>query len=158
MAAPDLTERIIDTICPALAGQCTLRRNGRPVQWSLRCPVHRGQRRNLTLKIERGRIVACCHRKPPCAWEEIRDALSKLCPGIVPQRRAARPVTVDVEVLVHLATLGLPSTAQSVGMLRLAGFSAEKARAELGLSKSSYYRALSQLGTVPNLGRNRRSA
>ena len=134
---------ITDHICPPLAGRAT-----RPGQWSARCPGCGGARR-LSITVKNGRIVWCCHRDPACSTEEIRNALALLLPACVTRTRAPRagiPRQIDRDALVELASRDLPAAALRVGMLRLAGFSAVKARAELGMAKSTYYDALRQLG------------
>lgn len=145
MRGPELEDAVLGVLCPALDGRATRARNGKPTQWTLRCPVHHGQRRNLSLTIENGRIVAHCHHKPPCTWEQIRDALNTISPGIVPRRRKA-PQAIDRDALVALAKRSdLGDSARQLGILILAGFSADEGRAELGMSKSTYYRAMKEL-------------
>lgn len=145
----NLTDYVIDVLCPALDGRCTRTRNRVPVQFAMYCPCcqrNGGSNRKLSLLIENGRPVVNCHRKPSCPVAEIQATLNAIAPGLFPQRRIRQPGPVDRDALIRLAASDLPATALRIGMLRLAGFSAAKARAELGLAKSTYYDALRELG------------
>ena len=132
-------------------------------QWSGPCPVCRGPRRfSLAVKKDGrkdGRLVWCCHREPACAASDIRDALAALVPACISPsrptdlsaRRADKIARSDLEPLLELD--------DCARLLRLAcivwRLPPKEAKEKLGMSRSTYYRAVSG---VPNLGRNRRSA
>ncbi len=145
-----VVDHIIEHYCLPLDGKVIRTDERGPVEWSMRCPVCR---RDKKLSVGVGKkiaIVAHCQRGF-CPAGEVRAALAKLCPSYLGTGRgrarlppAARP---DVDALVRFAKQDLPASAYRLGILRLAGFSAAKARAELGIPKSTYYDAQRALGS-----------
>ena len=143
----------VDHFAPTFGLRCTVPRE----QWSGPCPVHGG--RCLSLAVKEGRLVWHCHHKPACTYEELRAELYKRLPGCVPPsrptdlsaRRADKIARSDLEPLLELD--------DCARLLRLAcivwQLPPKEAAAKLGMSRRTYYRAVSG---VPNLARNRRSA
>ena len=143
-----------DHIAPALGLRCTTAGK----QWSGPCPVCHGPR-CFSLAVKEGRLAWYCHMEPACAGDEIRDALAKLVPACVSPsrptdlsaRRADKIARSQLEPLLELDDCAL--------RLRLAciiwQIPPKEAAAKLGMSRRTYYRAVSG---VPNLARNRRSA
>jgi hypothetical protein len=113
-------------------------------QWRADCPVCHAERA-LEWDVP-GRSVRW---KSWCAEHDrdfLRPVLAEMLPGCLP-RRGGQRAPVDHDDLIRLAQRDLPAAALRIGMLRLAGFTAAKARAELGLAKSTYYDALRNLGS-----------
>jgi len=126
-----------DHWCPALKGR--RERAG----WRADCPICHAER---ALEWDApGRTVrwkSWCGEHDKAA---IRPILTKLLPGCLPGLNSG-PIPIDHSDLVQLACRDLSPAALRIGLLRLAGFTAAKARAELGMAKSTYYDALRDLG------------
>ena len=131
------------------------------LQWSRgHCPACHG-RNCLSLAIKSRSLFWNCHRKPTsahpepaCEYPAILAAAAAACPQCLTRPKARQPATVSVAGLAPL--LDLDDCAMR---LRLAcivwDMAPREAAANLGMSRRTYYRAVSG---VPNMARKRRSA
>jgi hypothetical protein len=128
-----------DHVAPALGLRCT-----KTDQWSGSCPVCQGER-CLSLTVKSGRLLWCCHRKPSCSTDAIRDALAVAVPCCFSPTRRGRPGqrTDKVNRSELAALLGLSGAALQLRVACLAwDCSPETAAAKLGMPGRTYRRAV----------------
>ncbi len=143
-----------DHLAPATGARCT--RAGRT--WTGQCPACDGDG-CLTLTVKGRKVLWHCNRRPTaarpaCTQGAVQDALAAIAPGCIPpvsQPRGADKISRD-------ELTGLLSLDDAALRLRVACLAwklpAREAADKLGMSRRTYYRAVSG---VPDMARNRRS-
>lgn len=116
--------------------------------WRARCPLC-GKKGAFEISVSGRNVKWNCHTKPPCDHDDLRALLA----DVLPCRKGARR-TVPRAELEKL--LGLSDCALRLRVACLAwNVPPKEAAARLGMSRRTYYRAIS---AVPDVARNRRSA
>lgn len=136
---------ITDHWCPVLSGRAT----STDGTWTLICPVCRERKLSVSAG-KRQPIVWTCHR----GCEITRDALlaagiRETCiTGRAPGRHRKPGESAELKQIRDFITdEKLPAAALRLGLLLELGLSAQEARRLLRLTKTTYYRAMSQIPT-----------
>ncbi len=130
---------------------------GRSVQWSHgTCPVC-GRADKLSMSIKSKQFSYYCHacQDRSAIWQaKVRALISATLPDCIAPGRKPKAETFTRDDFEQL--LGLSDAAMRLRAACIAWqMTPKQAAAKLGMSRSSYYRVVTE---IPDLGRNRRSA
>lgn len=121
-------------------------------QWDGWCPVH--GKPGLSLTVKGKGLLWKCHCGDPCPQDVLTAALRELLPDCVSGRKPSAPkgtvARAELEALVGLSGVALELKFHAL----MWQMTPQEAAAKLGMSRATYYRAVSG---VSNLRRNRRS-